>query len=187
MNILSADDISFILSLPDVISNKAKIEANSSNNIINFNIALPDYIKKILQKRLGLQLLKVTEIPMCWISGNDIIFGMDNSDNLNTYLIYVTVSSGELKIGDSHFSLQSNSAYVFNRDCSYMTINADIAPRLIMGPMSENMIPAEVINSIEPDVSGILDPSGILDSSDILDNNGILAPNGWTNIYWPPK
>ena len=27
MNILSADDISFILSLPDVISNKAKIEA----------------------------------------------------------------------------------------------------------------------------------------------------------------
>jgi len=187
MNILSADDISFILSLPDVISNKAKIEANSSNNIINFNIALPDYIKKILQKRLGLQLLNLNEIPMCWISGNDMVFGMDNSDNLNTYLIYLTVNSGELKIGDIHFSLQSNSAYVFNRDWSYITINADIAPRLIMGPMSENIIPDGDIIPNKPDISGILDPSGILDNTNILDNINILDHNNWTNIIWHTK
>jgi hypothetical protein len=136
-NILSETDINYILSLPEVVTTKEKLE---TQNVIKFSVALPDAIKQSLQEKLGINLQGITTIPLRWIKG-DTAPHIDLGDKfLKTYLLYLNDSQGELVLGEEHYQIAKNTAFVFNEGLNHYTLNTGSEPRLMIGPMSENAI-----------------------------------------------
>jgi hypothetical protein len=55
----------------------------------------------------------------------------------NTYLVYLTDSTGEFVLEGDAYPIAQNTAYVFNEGLNHETINTGDEPRLLLGPMSE--------------------------------------------------
>jgi hypothetical protein len=144
-NILSVEDINYILALPEVILTKNKL---AQNGAIKFTIGLPESAKRSLEERLGINLKGLTEIPMRWIKG-DTAPHIDLGDKfLNTYLVYLNDSPGELVFGSEHYPIKQNTGYIFNEGLNHETVNTGTEPRLMIGPMSENAIAVGVVCNI---------------------------------------
>jgi hypothetical protein len=138
-DILSQDEINYILQLPDVLSNKSNLD-NISNGAIKFNLTLPSEILNKLQETLGISFMEKTVIPMRWIKG-DTAPHIDTGDKfLNTYLVYLNSSQGKLVLDDMHYPITQNTGYIFNEGVRHETINTGSEPRLMIGPMSENVV-----------------------------------------------
>lgn len=149
LNILSNEEIDYILNLPQVIN--AKNETNNRNNVY-FTIPLTTEIKSKIYQELGLNLNNIENIPMRWIKGNmhpHVDVGI--SDFNDTYLIYLTESSGDLVIDNQLYPINKNYAYVFNEGLSHQTINTGNDPRLLIGPMNENGLSVGAISNITGD------------------------------------
>jgi hypothetical protein len=136
-NILSIDDINYILALNEVTSAKNQIDIKSSGQVY-FSVSLTESIKSAINKHLGLDLSNINSIPMRWVKGDTlphIDHGIDSFDN--TYLMYLTNSLGELIIDSQSYPITQGHAYVFNEGLHHETINTGLEPRLLLGPMSE--------------------------------------------------
>lgn len=136
LNILSDEEIDYILNLPQVIN--AKNETNNRNNVY-FTIPLTTNIKSKIYQELGLNLNNIENIPMRWIKG-DTPHHIDRgaTEFNNTYLIYLTDSNGELLIDNQLYPINKNYGYIFNEGLDHQTINTGNDPRLLIGPMNEN-------------------------------------------------
>lgn len=136
-NVLSSDDLLYILSLPEVAAAKAKIDAKTAG-MIYFSIPLTATIRAALEGRLGLTLSSVSSIPMRWMKGDTaphIDRGASSFDN--TYLVYLNDSPGELVLDGTAYPIEANTAFVFNEGLFHSTRETGAAARLLLGPMNE--------------------------------------------------
>jgi hypothetical protein len=133
-------DIDYILSLPEVINAKYRIDSQTEGSIY-FNIDLNESLRKILLEKFGLEFSKINSIPMRWIKG-DTKPHIDKSSHSfdKTYLAYLTDSPGELIVDDESYPIVKGNAYVFSEGLSHETIGTCFEPRLLLGPMSESGI-----------------------------------------------
>ena len=135
---LSEQELNYIQSLPDVLLARDKLNAFTDHDAVYFKITLTDNLKSTLSSRFDLVLSNVTEIPMRWIKGDTMRHtDKGKSEFTNTYLIYLTDSSGEFILGDSAFPIQKNTGFVFNEGILHETMNTGLMPRLLLGPMNE--------------------------------------------------
>ena len=134
-NLFSAEDLSYVLSLPEVLQAKHDLP---SKKTVNFTIPVSESIRYVLRKRLGIDLSTQFNIPMQWIVG-DTPSHVDRGQApfQTTHLVYLTTSPGELRIGEATYPIQSNRAYVFQEGTIHSTHNTEGQPRLLLGPMSE--------------------------------------------------
>lgn len=135
-NIFSADDIDYILALPEVISAQAKL--NTTSSPVYFTIPLTDSIRTALSSRLGLDLSAVSEIPMRWMKGDTAPhIDVGSTEFENTYLVYLNDCPGELIVDTNSYSIAANTGVVFNEGLLHKTLNTGNIPRLLVGPMNE--------------------------------------------------
>ncbi len=136
-NILPENIISKILELPEVQTAKNSINIKTSGSV-SFSINLTSEIKNIILEKLGINLLNLDSIPMRWIKG-DTLPHIDSgySSFTNTYLVYLTNSSGEFIVDNNSYPISKGSAYVFNEGIYHETLGTGFEPRLLLGPMSE--------------------------------------------------
>ena len=133
-NILSEEDIVFILNLPEVKKAKEDID-RKANGAIYFSIELLPEMREKIFKTFGLSLVRV---PMRWIKG-DTKPHIDQGENTfdNTHLLYLTDSQGEFLIDNISYPIQKNTGYIFSEGLRHETINTGSTPRLLLGPISE--------------------------------------------------
>ena len=137
-NILSDDEISYILNLPDVIFAKNKVDEKESGSI-KFTIALNDIIKEKIREKFNLDISNIESIPMRWIKGDTVPHidkGINEFDN--TYLMYLTDSEGEFIVDEQSYPITKGSGYIFNEGLNHETRGTGLEPRLLFGPMSES-------------------------------------------------
>ncbi len=139
-NILSNEDINYLLNMPQVLNAKNNIDKKTKGSEY-FSIPLTESIKSItnlIYEKMGLDLSNVDSIPMRWIKGDTQPHIDKGSNNFkNTYLIYLTESSGKLVVNNESFPIHQNYGYIFNEGLDHKTINTGFEPRLLLGPMSE--------------------------------------------------
>ena len=148
-NVLSSENIDYILNLPQVQASKSSIDSKVSGSIY-FTVNLTNEIKTILNQKIGLDLINQIDIPMRWIKGDTpshIDTGVDDFNN--TYLIYLTDSNGSLILDNVSYPITKGTAYVFNESLKHETINTGSEARLLLGPMSELGFPVGGITSIQ--------------------------------------
>ena len=136
-DILPEDDIDIILSLPEVLDAKTRIDAITSGSI-RFSSGLSQSLRTILQDRLELDFSKFGSIPMRWIKGDiqpHIDRGVESFDT--TTLVYLTDSPGKLIVNEDEFPILKGTAYRFPEASFHKTIGTGSEPRLLLGPMSE--------------------------------------------------
>ena len=136
-NILSAEDISYLNQLPEVLEAKSKLDTVSSGKIY-FSVNLTESIKTALTSQFGVDLSNVTTIPMRWVKGDTaphVDVGQSNFER--TYLVYLNSSPGELVVDGTEYPILENTGYTFNEGLSHTTLNTGAEPRLMIGPMSE--------------------------------------------------
>jgi hypothetical protein len=137
-NILSTDDINYLKQLPEVLEAKAKLDTYSSNGKVYFSILLTDSIRTALETHLGLDLSQITTLPMRWIKG-DTLPHIDRGPSKfeRTHLVYLNSCPGEFVVDTKEYPILENTGYVFNEGVSHKTLNTELVPRLMIGPMSE--------------------------------------------------
>jgi hypothetical protein len=180
-DILSADDIAYILSLPEVAVAKQRIETRSGGSEY-FSIALTPEIKSAIHERMGLDLAAVDSVPMRWIKGDshphiDTAAGARAFDD--TYLMYLTDSAGSFIADGTSYPITQGTAYVFSEGISHETANTGAEPRLLLGPMSA-----------EGFAVGMAGISGSGGSTIFIRQNGVdveYSPDTetWNTLYWP--
>jgi serine/threonine-protein kinase len=148
-NCLSVQDLNYIQSLPDVLLAKEKLAHFTDHGAVYFKIILTDSLKSALSTRLDLDLSNIMEIPMRWIKGDTMPHtDKGKSEFTNTYLVYLTDSSGEFVLGDTAFPIQENTAFIFNEGILHETMNTGLMPRLLLGPMNEFAEPVGLLTAI---------------------------------------
>ena len=140
-SILSQSEIDYFFTLPEVINAKMRIDSENTR-FIYFSVELPESIKDILNRELGLNLYGVQYVPMRWIKG-DTSPHIDNGNQnfTNTYLTYLTDSTGEFILENETFPIQKGTAFVFQEGIRHETVGTGLEPRLLLGPMSEYGLP----------------------------------------------
>jgi carbonic anhydrase len=133
-NLLSEDDIRFLLDNPDVISSKGKL---SSQSKVDVSIHLPDSLKKKLE--VGLNISLTDRVPLRWIKGNTTAHTDKGQSHFNrTHIVYLTNSAGNLVIDNQTYTMNAGDGYVFNEGLVHYTTNSEHSERLMIGPMSES-------------------------------------------------
>ena len=138
-DILSNETIEWILTLPEVIHAKETINSKNQGSY-DFSISLSPSIKTHIFNLMGLDLSNISSVPMRWIKGDTPPHHDNGESNFtHTYLIYLSDSYGKLVVDGLQYPIQRGSGYIFAESLSHETIdtNADIEPRLLLGPMSE--------------------------------------------------
>jgi hypothetical protein len=133
-NVLSEEDINYILTLPEVLEAKKNIDSKTTGSIY-FSVNLTSSIKKTIFDNFGLTL---ETVPMRWIKG-DTMPHIDNGSKQfeKTHLVYLTDSQGEFLLENNSYPITKGSAFVFDEGLRHETINTGLEPRLLLGPMSE--------------------------------------------------
>lgn len=170
---LSPDDLDYIQSIPDVLLAKEKLAIFENNGSVYFKITLTEGLKSTLSTRLGLNLSGITEIPMRWIKGDTVRHAdKGESDFTNTYLVYLSDSSGEFVLDDMAFPIQKNQGFVFSEGILHETMNTGSMPRLLLGPMNEFAQPVGIPVSLQ-DIYYFSSQSAA-EAVDISDTAGML-------------
>lgn len=178
-NVFGKEYIDALLSLPEVVAAKQKIDAATCRTV-HFTVPLDAGAKDILRERLGLNLAAVDAVPMRWIKG-DTAAHADTGFHAfeNTYLVYLTDSPGLLIVDGQSYPIRQGTAYVFSEGLRHETVQTGVEPRLLMGPMSEA---GSRVGG--PSISG---PGG---STVYIRQNGSdieysLNKLSWFNFYFP--
>lgn len=142
--VFSQEILDWIHSLPEVLHARQRLDALATESgTIYFTIPLTESIRESLHATFGLQLpSSLLSIPMRWIKGDTsphIDQGPSSFDD--TYLVYLTSSTGELLLGETSYAISENTGYTFQEGLSHETIGTGEVPRLLMGPMSEQGVP----------------------------------------------
>lgn len=133
-NVLSEEEIKYILSLPEVLEAKKSIDSKTSGSVY-FSVNLTSSIKKTIFDKFGLSL---DTVPMRWIKG-DTIPHIDNGPKQfeKTHLVYLTDSQGEFLLENNSYPITKGSAFIFDEGLRHETVDTGLEPRLLLGPMSE--------------------------------------------------
>lgn len=162
-NILSTDDINYLKQLPEVLEAKAKLDTYSSNGKVYFSILLTDSIRTALETHLGLDLSQITTLPMRWIKG-DTLPHIDRGPSKfeRTHLVYLNSCPGEFVVDTKEYPILENTGYVFNEGVSHKTLNTELVPRLMIGPMSEQAFAVGANLTYFPSEANALNNTNIL-------------------------
>lgn len=139
-DILSNETIEWILSLPEVIHAKERIDSKN-HGTYDFSIILSPSIKTHIFNLMGLDLSNISSVPMRWIKGDTPAHNDNGESNFtHTYLIYLSDSYGNLVVDGVQYPIKKGSGYIFPESLSHETINTstDTEARLLLGPMSES-------------------------------------------------
>lgn len=133
-NVLSEEDIKYILTLPEVLEAKKSIDTKTTGSVY-FSVNLTSSIKKTIFDNFGLTL---DTVPMRWIKG-DTMPHIDNGSKqfAKTHLIYLTDSHGEFLLENKSYPITKGSAFIFDEGLRHETVDTGLEPRLLLGPMSE--------------------------------------------------
>ncbi len=142
-SIFNTDTLDQILALDEVNTAKNQLHSLSKGSIYS-SIPLTHTLKNIIKETFSLNLDHLTQIPMRWIKG-DTTPHIDIPQNQssqktnyeNTYLAYLTDSTGSLIIDNNEYPILKNSGYIFSEGLNHSTINTGDNPRLLLGPMNE--------------------------------------------------
>jgi hypothetical protein len=146
-NVLSEEDINYILSLQEVLQAKKSIDSKTSGSVY-FSVNLTSSIKKTIFDNFGLSL---DTVPMRWIKG-DTMPHIDTSSKQfeKTHLVYLTDSQGEFLLENKSYPIIKNSAFVFDEGLCHETVDTGLEPRLLLGPMSEEGLAVGAIGIYGP-------------------------------------
>jgi len=174
-NVLSENDIHYILNDENVIINKMNIQKMNIHtekcNHILFSIQMNDSIRKKLIDAFhlpSLENMKFLPLRWCkgdteehidnlqWCKGNDTEQHIDVSHDGNTFdfthLVYLTSDAdGKFIIGDNEYAIEKNIGYKFCEGIKHKTMGCS-NERLIIGPFTED--------GIQCGYGGVLDPTG---------------------------
>jgi hypothetical protein len=147
-NILSLNDIDYILNDENVIINKMNIQKMNIHtekcNHISFFIQMNDSIRKKLIDAFHLSSLEDMKLlPLRWCKG-DTEEHIDVSHDGNTFdfthLVYLTSDAdGKFIIGDNEYEIERNVGYKFCEGIKHKTMGCS-NERLIIGPFTEDGI-----------------------------------------------
>lgn len=179
-NVFSQDELDYLLNLTEVQIAKSNIYSKSSGSVY-FDVPINYLIKQSIEKNLGLDLSNTNKVPMRWIRGDtpkhkDI--GTRSFEK--THLIYLTDSEGELILDNESYPIAKNSAYIFNEGLNHETINTGSEPRLLLGPMSEEILP---VGGFTINADGATDIVYIRYNSDTSIKEYKINNNSWNELY----
>ncbi len=146
-HILSEEDINYLLEREEVINAKKNIDSKS-DGVIYFMIPLNNdsykmlSIKNKLSTQFGLNLEHIQSLPMRWIKGDTkphMDRDLSGKSFTRTHLVYLTNSSGSLRINNESYPITQGSGYVFDEGLHHETVDTGVTPRLLLGPMSEHL------------------------------------------------
>ena len=141
-NFLSDADIQYILDLPEVASEKMIVSNISPSGNTKFSILLTDSIRSTIESKWGIDTIGKDRIPMRWVKGDSLPHvDKGTEDFANSFLVYLTDSAGEFIIDNVSYPISKNTAFKFNEGLSHETTGTSEEPRLLLGPMSENLSP----------------------------------------------
>ena len=125
-----------VFSQEDIEYLRAAVEEQIAGGKTYLRVPLTESVRSSLEAHLGLNLARVSEIPMRWIQG-DTSAHVDRgaSQFENTYLVYLNDSPGQLILDTESYPIRENTAFVFNEGLQHKTVGA--GPRLLVGPMNE--------------------------------------------------
>jgi hypothetical protein len=135
-SLFTSDELSSLLTQDEVIRAKQRIDGQLSGSVY-FSLELPVELHSKLSNVLGRE-LSVKRIPMRWIKGDTaphVDIGSQSFEQ--TYLAYLTSSSGSLVFGDETYPITQGTVYSFQQGCVHGTVGTGLEPRLLLGPMSE--------------------------------------------------
>lgn len=162
-NVFPSGVLDQLQQLPEVLAAKAKVD---SNGMVYFTIPVTDTLRTAIHETLGLDLSTVHSIPMRWIKGDTAPHVDVTSQAFEyTHLIYLNDSPGELVVGDESYSIQANTGFVFHEGIPHETRHTGETPRLLLGPMSEQMLPVGAPLSYYPTEADALAYSNSFGSS----------------------
>ena len=140
-NVFPLDVLEYVQQLPEVLAAKETVETRL-HGMVYFTIPMTDALRTAIRKTLGLDLSTVHSIPMRWIKGDTAPHVDVTSQAFEyTHLIYLNDSPGELVVGDESYPIQANTGFVFHEGISHETRHTGEIPRLLFGPMSEQVLP----------------------------------------------
>ena len=174
-NVLSENDIHYILNHENVIINKMNIQKMNIHtekcNHILFSIQMNDSIRKKLIDAFHLPSLENMKLlPLRWCKGDTeehiddlqwckgdteehIDVSHDDNDNTFdfTHLVYLTSDAdGKFIIGDNEYAIERNVGYKFCEGIKHKTMGCS-NERLIIGPFTEDGIQCGYV---------VMDPTG---------------------------
>ena len=181
-NILSEEDINYLLETNDVINAKKNIDSKK-DGVIYFTIPLLNNIsdkilsiKNKLSTHFDLDLKNIKSLPMRWIKGDTkphMDRDLSGSAFTRTHLVYLTNSTGSLIVENSSYPITQGSGYAFDEGLHHETTGTGITPRLLLGPMSEHL------NAVGAIASTVYVRQVGLDIQESYDQSN------WNTIVWP--
>lgn len=147
-NVLSENDIDYILNDENVIINKMNIQKMNIHtekcNHILFSIQMNDSIRKKLIDAFHLPSLENMKLlPLRWCKGDTLEhIDVSHDDNIFdfTHLVYLTSDTdGKFVIGDNEYAIEKNVGYKFCEGIKHKTMGCS-NERLIIGPFTEDGI-----------------------------------------------
>jgi hypothetical protein len=179
-NIFSNEELEYLSQLPEVAEAKAKINTNSTHNVVYFNIKLTENLKTSLTSCFGLDLSNITEIPMRWIKGDTKPhIDVSSTKFKNTYLAYINNSQGEFVIDNTTYPIHANTGFKFNEGVSHLTTNTGENPRLLLGPINEFVNPVGFAVGYFPSEADALAVTNYLGDSGYTINGGQFGYTYW--------
>ena len=138
MTVSSFQDVMDTEILQSIMEDPIVLRQQNNNTV--FYYPLSETLRQTLTTRLGMDLEKVTHIPMKWARGDPHPHVDVGSEPFHqTCLVYLTDSPGSLMIEDHAYDIKQNTGYVFGRGLLHGTTDTlEDVPRLMMGPMSQN-------------------------------------------------
>jgi hypothetical protein len=133
-NVLSEEDINYILTLPEVVEAKKCVDLKL-NGSVYFSISLTETLKQTIFESFG---LSIETAPMRWIKG-DTMPHIDNGSKQfeKTHLVYVTDNPGNFLVENISYPITKGCAFIFDEGIKHETFDTGLEPRLLLGPMSE--------------------------------------------------
>ena len=131
--VLSDAEIAAILENPQVSDHRSRLGTSTH---ISFTADIPESVQQALQAEWGISV--GSDVPMRWIQG-DTPAHVDSgrSSFEQTHLVYLTDSEGEFVVADASYPITRGSAFTFQHGVRHETRRTGTAPRLLIGPMSE--------------------------------------------------
>ncbi|NBV32055.1 MAG: hypothetical protein EBR93_05925, partial [Bacteroidetes bacterium] len=156
-NILTDEEVYAFTTHPTVLSAFERVGSHAAT--YSFLIPVDDRMRAHLIEKLNLRDLPIGGVPMRWIRG-------DTSDHIDqtaskesfarTHLIYLTDSTGHLRIDGSEYDIKANTAHIFDEGLSHETIGTSMSsPRLLLGPMNESGVAVGIAGPILSSISPI--------------------------------
>lgn len=144
---------------------------------------MTDEIRTTLQSQFDLDLSHHSTIPMRWIKGDtEQHVDIGQTTFMNTYLLYLTDSPGQLIIDSHSYPIHSNTGFVFNEGLPHETLSTEHVARLLIGPMNEFIEPVGAAPTPPPSTNSTNYVQGNIDTTNNSYNLLISgAPSGYTS------